>query len=432
MKIILIILIFSSFVLGQNKVVVNKLKTTTISKNKINNITRNKHNIIISQNAGDFYDVDEALDVLTGTLTIPYNLYVDMGTYHYTQASDFKHVISGFHSMFRTEDYINIYGAGIDKTIFYGELPDTTILNLGFYSTIDLYGTQILNGFTVKAKNIKYAVHDDFGSTNDSLIFNKVKFIHEGCMNYYNYWLPTIKTYYWCSYGNGMSSGRVINFNECVFDGQAGFHTNKNFPIKTKLTFNNCRFISRNYNPTSTYTTGLNLESLQSLKEDSVYLNNCTLDSMLYDWYVYQSDTSLIPYDLAEIKVININSNYVFNNRGALNTSNGSLMFIATDSIRFISGSLLVRNSINLGDSLIAKLEVGEHSLSPNTKMSIRLGDCSLVNKTIELVINGTPQTITFNEDFTGKTNTYILNFINTQLINATAKLYSWALKYNL
>ncbi len=77
-------------------------------------------------------------------------------------------------------------------------------------------------------------------------------------------------------------------------------------------------------------------------------------------------------------------------------------------------------------------MEVGEWEKNPAMKLGARLGDCSAVNKTLELSIDGgATVTVTFNENFTLATNAYILSFINTALNGvATATLYQRAKDY--
>jgi len=425
---ILILILLPLFCLSQ-RIIVDKAKVTNVSKTVTANISHDKNIVYVGNYYGDYSSVEEALDSITdASASNVYTIMVDTGTYTIDQANEFN-LNGSTYSYFKTKDYANIQGAGIGSSIINASLPDTTSYTIGNYSAVDFYGTQAVSGLTIIAENIKYCIHDDF-STTTTVNINDCKLIHNGCMTYYNYNLPTVKTIYQSSYGCGTKSGRVINFDNVTFDGNAYFHTNKDFSTRSKITFNDCVFIPRAYNANSTLTSGLSLQSLNSLKSDTVSMVNCSLDSITYSWYAYQSDTALLPYNFAEIQVISDNS-HTFNNFSLFNTTNGSLMIVATDSIRFVSGSNLIRNPENLGDTLISKLEVGEWTGCPNAKMGVRLGDCSVSNKTINLVVNGTPCTITFNESFTAQTNAYILSFINSQLTGAVASLYSWGLQYN-
>ena len=429
----IILLFISNFVFSQNhRIFVNKTKTTNISKSKVSNISYDKKIILVSKRAGDYDNVHDALESITDASSSKrYTIKVDADTWHLTQANQFN-TSGSFYNIFRTKDYVDIEGAGIDRTVFFAELPDTAVETLSYYSTVDFYGENEISGITVKAKNVKYAVHDDFASHLKYTYVHDCKFISLGNLDYYNYWLPTVKPLYYRSYGNGMDYGRSLRFDNVYFYGEAGFHTARNLSKKTKVEFYNCVFIPNNYTDTGDTTSAVNLTSLQSLQPDSVYFYDCILDSLTYSYYVYQSDTSLVPYDLAEIKVVNNNTNYTFHNYPHPNfTSIGSLMIIATDSIKYISGvPEIIRNPVIRNDSLISKLEVGEHPLCHDLRMGVRLGDCSITNKTLILKINGTDETVVFNEDFTDKTNSYILDFINNQLTGATATLYNWAGEY--
>ena len=58
------------------------------------------------------------------------------------------------------------------------------------------------------------------------------------------------------------------------------------------------------------------------------------------------------------------------------------------------------------------------------------MGDCSTSNKSLGVIINGIPNTVTFNKDYRSMTNTQIIAEINTQLSGASADLYVYGRDY--
>ncbi|MFX5100498.1 hypothetical protein ABTB97_20485, partial [Acinetobacter baumannii] len=64
------------------------------------------------------------------------------------------------------------------------------------------------------------------------------------------------------------------------------------------------------------------------------------------------------------------------------------------------------------------------------TNMGKRLGDCSITNKVLNVIVNGVTNTITFNKDYTSMSNAAILAEINAALSGAIASLNIYGRDY--
>lgn len=103
---------------------------------------------------------------------------------------------------------------------------------------------------------------------------------------------------------------------------------------------------------------------------------------------------------------------------GSVNISGGTAFSILFDTVKTKLG----------GDGLSAK-QIG--ITNTKDKLGILLGDCSSVNKTLIVAIDGgASQTITFNENFTAQNDAYVLAFINAVLTGAIASQYNYCLEY--
>ena len=190
----------------------------------INDSSATNHYIVEFYGDGTEYDVTSEFDTISGSIGLrvpPFTDFVGIG--------------------------------GSRKNILVARLNE---MNNNF-STLNLYQTSNLKGFTIKGYNTRYAVHDDFfvsAEAGKDRTVEDVIAISE-------------KTYYFRAWGAGVRSGMNWTFKDCIFsgnqelnEGSYSCHNNTSFTAPANLTFINCRCNSKYSNGTISW--GMRFSSL--------------------------------------------------------------------------------------------------------------------------------------------------------------------------
>ena len=214
--------------------------------------------------SGDFDNLREALESITdASETNQYEVQVHEGSYDVfndytsTEIEDIS-----FIGLIKP-DWVSIFGIG-DVEIK-GELTSSySNAAMRRVSTLCTYGNGDLENITVTAKNLRYAVHDDYVFPDAKRKAKKCKFIYYHDVDGYK-----------IAYGAGSRSGMEFEFEDCKFityssDHAFSFHNNVNFLKRSKLKMKNCSFEN-----SGTGGTVLRLGSMGSGQKDKVELIGC-------------------------------------------------------------------------------------------------------------------------------------------------------------
>lgn len=413
--------------------------------------------------------IQQALDSITdNSPSKRYRVYVKQGLYKITNSSEFIGY-PGYPAMILMKNFVDIEGADRDRTIVWAELPyndadiDTSItgqkLERNVHQTLwnwarDAYMRHI----TLVAKNLRYTIHQD---SPNSAMYNRgyedVNVIFIGDKGSLRPWgLGS-----WNGETNEVKGGRSVASVTAPW----ACHNNINFQYPTKWKFENHTFISEQskdiFKP----------QSDGSLINDFMELIGCSWGGTAYNidyiqfWLSGRGENA--SFDHAEWRFIGYgNDPFLFTNN------------VRGDSLRFISKSTGVNSKIRItptGDAYLALIKNPRQNadvslylpetlfidgyivqdgtpglsgwangcvdISPEvyaydngvnyTRMGVRLGDCSTINKTLTVNVDGTDYNIVFNKDYTNVSNADILAEMNAVLSDvATVNLWYYGLSY--
>lgn len=375
-------------------------------------------------------------------------------------------------SFVKGKSFVSLRGMDKETCIIRGELPDNLTGSVyQYYQTMYWHadcGT--LENLTITGKNLRYPIHIDNGQLGNQDFVSTLSNIHVehfGNFNNATAWTS-------CSpIGLGMSDGQTIDYVGVTTKSPTWgvyVHTNKEFTNKSVNRYRNCAFQS-----TAANKYVAKLASMGSGRNDEIIFENVTFEG---GYIISADDAPYIPTTLASQSFNHMDMKI----RGRLNgpflydpSFNGFALKVvssttgATSTVRFddtstafatilkdkdyLSGTFTNRNGVTndkgyayrdgvtgLSGYAIGRLDVGSeaYGLSANTygkSLGHRLGDCSTVNKTLGIIVDGTTYTVTFNQNYLGSGsstvpatigNVAIVAAINTVLGSAaTATLYS-------
>ena len=238
--------------------------------------------------------LNEALDYANNTASKlhPVNIHIDNGTYNVFTSSILEEAPARFTGLV-LNDYVNIYGACMEKTIIQGELP-VDISSYAFtrnnVSTLNAWKNNIIKDCTIVSKNMRYSLHnDDYKSNavpNAQQTFENVIFktlAHDtGVSNISK--MPV---------GIGAYNGRNTKFINCVFDNEDNgtysiiLHNNTSSPVACNWIFDNCDILNE-----GSYSMGVS--SAGSNQEEMIQIKGCKLNKNInfYNQNVYQGTES--------------------------------------------------------------------------------------------------------------------------------------------
>ena len=157
-----------------------------------------------------------------------YDLIIDSGTYdvitllggtQWLQSLTSADYMAGV----LPNDYVNLYGLG-DCTLS-AQISDNVVTPLmsELVSTINLKYNNIIDNIKFIARNVRYACHDETGSTTDSRLHNRIRKVTNCTFNHLGN-LPTL----WSStlgYGAGFQYGDKFTYKNCIFS-SVSWHDN--------------------------------------------------------------------------------------------------------------------------------------------------------------------------------------------------------------
>ena len=374
----------------------------------------------------------------------------------------------GYPSMILAKDHVDIVGDG--KTVFWCELPfnDADIRPSAngityprtSYQTLYSYAKDsLIKDVTFVIVNGRYALHlDNPNGANSTHNFEGVNFVSKGSKGSMQ------------ALGIGTSTGEETYFTggSAHSDGGTPFycHNNSKFSTPSKMYFEGFKFSS------NTSKLIMRCENDGSLVDDKMQFVGCSWGGTSYVmeygqlWLKSNTSQKYDSFNHAEWKFTGYgNEPFLFDNQVAgyclrLRTTatglNNTIRFdknssaystliqnnqsntdvsLYTNSRDYIDGYIVQDGSIGLPAQAWGCKDLTESASYADagviyTSMGKRLGDCSTSNKTLGVIINGTPNTVTFNKDYRSMTNTQIIAEINTQLSGAIVELYVYGRDY--
>lgn len=228
-----------------------KILTNTIYKGQVEGLT---DPIIIKVGANETYTtLKAAVDYAD---TISFNQAVEIhlaeGTYNALDGFDLSTQTASFTGL-ELPNNVSIIGDGDkDDIIIYAELP----VDISAYSfarnnisTLNFWKNNSLKNVTVKAKNMRYAIHNDDYKVNaveDAVEnFEDCAFIYEALTSGVDQ--STVSK---VPFGTGMAKGRKMSFKRCLFQTDEAtskfaslFHNNTEQTKPCTVEFESCKFV---------------------------------------------------------------------------------------------------------------------------------------------------------------------------------------------
>lgn len=411
-----------------------------------------------------------ALDSITNaSADNRYIIRVKKGIYKITKATEFLGY-RGYPAMILTKDHVDIIGQGEDNTIVSAELPyndedigpsiDGNTYPRNQYQTVYNYSDDSeMKDITFIAKNLRYTIHiDNPNGANKTRKFTNVGFLFKGNRGSLT------------AMGCGTSTGEktYIVGGRSLSDQNVPFASHNNIQFQTPSFWS---FKSHNFTALANKFFAY-MQSDGSLLQDQLELIGCSFGGMSYQlgyvevWLTGNTSLNRDSFYHAEWKVTGYgNEPFLFANL----VSGRSLRFKTNSvgsgtNIRFDKASsaygLLIKNNQSNSDAALyhdsrefidgyivqdgspglaaqawgcRDLYEGVYLYDNNinyTRMGVRLGDCTVNNKTLGVIVNGTLNTIVFNKNYGPMMNSEIIAEMNSQLTGATVELISYGRDY--
>ncbi|WP_249143762.1 hypothetical protein [Acinetobacter nosocomialis] len=411
-----------------------------------------------------------AIDSITDATATNRYAVRDVGTtFKVDKASDFIGYL-GYPSMILMKDHVDVIGQGRDKTIIYAELPyndadigpsaDGSVYPRLQYQTVYNYANDsVMKDLTCIAKNLRYTIHiDNPNGANKERKFDNVSFVFKGDKGGLT------------AMGCGTSSGErtIIVGGQSFSDKNVPFasHNNSDFDKPSYWSFTSHNFVA---------LANVNFAYMQndgSLLEDQLELVGCSFGGKAYQlgyvdvWLTGNTATNKDSFNHAEWQITGYgNDPFLFKN----DAGGKSLRFTTTAkgttaSIRFDKNSsaysILIKNNQNKSSGAVLHngreyldgyiVQDGSVDLPAQawacrdiyegvylydegvnyTRLGVRLGDCSVNNKTLGVIVNGTLNTIVFNKNYGPMMNSEIIAEMNSQLNGAVIDAVSYGREY--
>jgi len=317
------------------------------------------------------------------------------------------------------------YGAGQPVISFAGADGDTHANSETFWVRQDA----TLENLKVTIRNGRYAIHAESGSPanaiKDAVVSVKNCWVeHLGNAN--NNWGTQ------SGWGSGIASGWKVRSEGNTYRGiYSGFfyHTNSNFDKPTLV-----ENIGDTFTNTGSSVTGtaLELQPMGSKQKDQHRLIGCTIDgTFMYNAYLWLYPT----IDYQPANHCEIESSGYGNTPAVFRVSDfgqalriraiagaGSSIAVSGDAVPVIFGTVRTFPGVeNLpayvdGSFDVSGVPVGAAQVNI-TSLGKRLGNCTSVNKTLTVTVNGgAPVSVVFNQDYTNIDNATIIASIQAAI----------------
>lgn len=343
------------------------------------------------------------------------------------------------------KNYVHLVGKSKSTSIIMGVLAGN--LGAGFaysrFNVVSGNASSYIKNCTITGENVRYPLHIDGGSLGNENYVYKIynsKIWHKGNTGHAVNWSS------WHPIGLGTSSGQEIDAIDCEIVGKSNslyIHTNSNFAKSSKFNLDNCSLDNGG-------DTAINVQALGSGVNDILSLKNCNVK---YGLLLYSSptwgitDQSKLMADHSEIDIIANDvipmafQNNLLTGKGLRIGSKalGSSSIVSFDPLS-TAFKLIIGNENDVteiinkfgyqqvygyeyrnGGNGLAGWASGlldiEYRAPYTGSLGKRLGDCSTVNKTLTVYIDGSAYNIIFNKNYNGTAAGVAPNYTNTQII---------------
>lgn len=205
----------------------------------------------------------------------PYNILIYPGTYNALEGFELSSQSSSFEGL-TIPDYVNLIGIGTNSDIIIQASLPADISSYSFprdgVSTINVCKNSIIKNLTIKAKNMRYAIHNDDFKTR--AVADCVESFEDLIVIYENndQGVTSVSV----PMGIGAYNGRKTTIKNCKFTGEMEkghtllIHNNVDSPNRCYWEIENCRFNGNLYS--------IGLSSAGSNQLDQVVLKGCKLE----------------------------------------------------------------------------------------------------------------------------------------------------------
>ncbi|HBF30869.1 MAG TPA: hypothetical protein DDW73_14780 [Rhizobium sp.] len=357
---------------------------------------------------------------------------------------------------FPTLDDLEFAGVGQRKPVFaFTQAQNATLANITSNSTCDSHYNAVFRNLWMTAENARYVIHADASNSffRKKTVFEECYLEHKGNESARAYVVANGGTSsdVWSNcyaVGAGIPDGGAMVVRNSVLLGYNAdaLHCHNWGPCEQPVTLDvegcilDARPLSAGSSKYSFYWGNLG-----SLQNDVVRVVGNTLGGPVAlgssPWLL--TDPAQVPANKMLASVTgysNTPAPYVLEDDGsralritsATTGTSSSVVVSGTGADALFGGSIDVAGAVGLAGASYGYLDCGDHLVGQNadqavTQIGKRLGNCSSVNKTLTVLIDGsTTKTVTFNQDYTSVSNTTILASINTALgSSATADLFN-------
>ena len=397
--------------------------------------------------------IQDAINSITdATINKQYIIIIGEGCYSAIKASNYTNDDGIFrYSFVNGKDYIHLKGIDRNKVIISGYLPDKLETNFRYdlYQTIMWNCNANIENVTAVGQNLRYPIHIE-GSTAlnwdiNQLIIN-CNIRHVGNTNN----AATV----WNSYfpiGLGLANGQELTVENCwlispvqlAMVHHSGIDASDGGKPAT-LIYKRCKF--------STYEPSLcvfmSLGHTGTNRNDNIIFEDCQIPKFsqikFYSQFSLNTKSSYhIPYNvkitgggylLHQSNLKGLGLKITSATMGTTSTVRfdetcSAFPYIIGDGVQTVEtltnfmwktkyGYYYKNGGGTVGDGYAGKavggLDIDDSSAGKS--LGVKLGDCSVTNKVLVVVIDGVTKTITFNTNLTAASNATIIGLINTAI----------------
>jgi hypothetical protein len=371
--------------------------------------------------------LQDAIDSITdATIDNQYSLECE-GIFEATQTSDYQTLGASGLNFISAKNYVNVIGKETFKIIATLPTFDNYYVPILWNAIADLENCEII------AYNNRYGMHiEGNGGENRDYIrtFRNVKIKHDST-----------------SLGFGQSTGEELYLEDCTLEGGGKalyLHNNNLFDKPCKVSMLRTKLLGNSDN-------SIQLQSLGSGNKDNLIVSDCVIDNGLVNYFDagWQKDDSQNPNHAEQILSITDLNPLAFNNSSNYDTclkftskSTGGASTVLFDETSTAFDDIIGNSNLTsvfendffrqnkngysyksgsdvLKGFAISGLDIAEVTSRPLYVRSLgkRLGDCSTVNKTLTVIVDGTTYNIVFDKNYDGQANTVVSDYTNAQII---------------
>lgn len=349
-------------------------------------------------------------------------------------------------------DFVSLSGVGSSRVWIHHEAPDNVDpASIPGLQTLYVNKNSTLRNVKVTAKNMRYPIHSESGGAfrNGTIRIIDSHIEHygnKGAQDYQDAQGSGITVWAsWHAWGYGASSGQTVTFERSTLKSPTSafyMHTNLNFDRPVQVSLKGCELITTNEGGKAVY-----VQPLGSGQKDSVELIGNMLSGDVYYWMNPWMPSTLDyqPANHCEIAISGYgNSPAVFEIlesgralkiQGVVDASD---IVVSGDAVPVLFGkeTYTLKGCPGIpgyayGYADISGTNVGSPTVGNITSLGKRLGNCSVVQKTLTIVSASVSKSVVFNKDYTALSNATILSEINTAFTGvATATAYNIGGRY--